>query len=117
MSSSQRFRFEKGEIYYVAFPFDDVDDTKTRPALVIGKRDDDHIVAAKITSVIRGLECEILLTPNDSNGLKTPSVIRMDCVKSLHINTFTSAVGSLNGIEMEFVRQRFCEYSKRSIKP
>lgn len=112
MSSSARFRFDNGDIYYVAFPFDDKDGAKSRPALVVGKRGEDHIAVAKVTHVIRGLDCEIRLTPNDSNGLKMPSGIRMDSIKALHRSDFISVVGALNSIEMEHVRRRFVEYLK-----
>jgi mRNA interferase MazF len=67
----------KGDIVLLSFPFTDLKGSKTRPALVLVVSDLDVIVAFITTQFKWQSPYDILLEPNDFNGLKKNSLVRI----------------------------------------
>lgn len=61
---------KKGDIILLSFPFTDLKGKKIRPALVLVVSDLDVIVAFITTQFKWQNSCDILLEPNEANGLK-----------------------------------------------
>ncbi len=67
----------KGDIVLIPFPFTDLAGSKNRPALVLVSGGTD-IILAFISTQIKWIEdTDILLKPDNENGLKRESIIRL----------------------------------------
>ena len=73
---------ETGDIILIPFPFSELSQAKLRPALVICETSDGYkdLVLSAITSVLHEplFKNEILLKPDDKNGLRIDSILRCD---------------------------------------
>ena len=92
----------KGDILLVPFPFSDLTGSKTRPALILAVKDSDIIVAFISTQLHRKEEDDIYLKPNDDNGLKKDSFVRLTKVATLDKELALGRIGTINS---ETIRQ------------
>ncbi len=94
----------KGDIVLVPFPFTDLSGSKLRPALVLVNRNED-VVVAFITSQIAFLdEFDFPVKPTLENGLKKPSLIRLDKLASIDKRLVAGEgkiLGTLTKMELE----------------
>jgi len=68
---------KKGDIILVPFPFTDLTELKTRPALVLISTELD-VTVSFITSQLKWQESnDLRIEPDELNGLKKPSLIRL----------------------------------------
>lgn len=93
----------KGDIILVPFPFTDLTGNKTRPALVLYKGNKDVTVAFISTQTSLAEPTDILLEPNNLNGLKRPSVLRLSKLATLDIAIVLGKLGELSKEQIDIV--------------
>jgi len=88
---------KKGDIVLIPFPFTNLRGAKRRPAVILYKGELDVIVSF-ITSRIKWEEkTDLLIVPDQSNGLKKPSLIRIDKIATLEIELIIGKIGEVDG--------------------
>ncbi len=86
---------KKGDIVLISFPFTNLKGAKRRPAVILYKGELDVIVSF-ITSRIKWEEkTDLLIVPDQSNGLKKPSLIRIDKIATLEIELIIGKIGEV----------------------
>ncbi len=84
---------KKGDIVLISFPFTNLKGAKRRPAVILYKGELDVIVSF-ITSRIKWEEkTDLLIFPDQLNGLKKPSLIRIDKIATLEIDLIIGKIG------------------------
>lgn len=104
--------FEAGDILFVAFPFEDSDEEKERPALFWQYRGADFIVVSKITSRRRGLPFEMPMPPFFWNGLAKPSYVRLDQTVKISLDKVKSLrpLGRVNPLQLHILHEKLKEF-------
>lgn len=92
---------KKGDIVLLSFPFTDLKGNKIRPALVSVVSDLDVIVAFITTQFKWQNPHDILLEPNDSNGLKKTSLLRLSKITTIDKDLILGKLGELNAFEIQ----------------
>ena len=96
---------KKGEIVLIPFPFTDLTAVKNRPALILISTEYD-VTVSFITSQIKWQEeNDVMLEPDDLNGLKKPSLIRLSKLTTIDKALVIGKLGSLKDLELEQVNQ------------
>lgn len=91
----------KGDIILISFPFTDLIGTKLRPAVILAVTSLD-VTVSFITSQVSWSEAtDLFLQPNNSNGLKKPSLIRTGKIATIDKKLAKGLLGELNGVEIE----------------
>jgi mRNA interferase MazF len=84
---------KKGDIVLIPFPFTNLKGAKRRPAVILYRGELDVIVSF-ITSRIKWEEkTDLLIVPDQLNGLKKPSLIRIDKIATLEIELIIGKIG------------------------
>lgn len=73
----------KGDIVLIPFPFTDLSDSKIRPALVLYVGEYDVTVSFISTKLHWKSEVDLILTPNEENGLKKESLVKLSKIATL----------------------------------
>jgi mRNA interferase MazF len=100
----------KGNIVLVPFPFDDFSGVKLRPAVCltgqIGKYN--HLIVAFISSRLpeEKSASDIIIEPNERNGLKTVSVLRLHKMATIPASLIKRQLGQLSKQQMEVVNTK-----------
>ncbi|WP_304198768.1 type II toxin-antitoxin system PemK/MazF family toxin [Flavobacterium alvei] len=94
---------KKGDIILLSFPFTDLKGKKIRPALVLVVSDLDVIVAFITTQFKWQNPFDILLEPNDSNGLKKTSLLRLSKITTIDKDLILGKLGELNAFDIEII--------------
>ena len=104
-------RYDSGTVIEVIFPFEDTNESKIRPALVI-KDEGDELVVLKITSKHKGRQWDIEIPKDDFNGLSMDSVIQADRVERLKKSKLVDIIprGTVNAIQLMIVKERMKVY-------
>jgi len=100
-----------GDIVLIPFPFSDNTQSKLRPALVICVTSDSYqdLVLSAITSVLHFplSPNELLLKPDNQNGLKVDSILRCDRIMTLKRETSSIKIGTLGMRDFENFKSVF----------
>jgi mRNA interferase MazF len=67
----------KGDIVLITFPFTDLSGNKLKPAVVLGETTQDVTVCFITTQIEWQEPTDIVLSPNNDNGLRKLSLIRV----------------------------------------
>jgi mRNA interferase MazF len=90
---------QKGDIVLIPFPFTDLTGNKLRPAVVLIESKLD-ITVCFITSQLQLQEAtDILIQPNNANGIKKVSLIKTSKIATLDKLLALGKIGSLNSID------------------
>ena len=92
---------KKGDIILLSFPFTDLKGTKIRPALILVVSDLDVVVAFITTQFKWKNPYDILLEPNDSNGLKKTSLLRLSKITTMDKDLILGKLGELDSLDMQ----------------
>lgn len=94
----------KGRIVLIPFPFTDLSGHKVRPALVLhSSRGEDCIVAFISSRPERKKHSyDVHVAPSAGNGLKVPSIVRVDKLATLEKKI---VIGELGALEPEALKQ------------
>jgi mRNA interferase MazF len=91
---------KKGDIILVPFPFTDLKGSKNRPAVVLWTNEMDVIVSF-ITSELKWQEeNDITIAPDENNGLKTLSLIRVNKIATIDVGLVLGILGYLSAIQI-----------------
>lgn len=96
---------KKGDIILLSFPFTDLKGTKIRPALILVVSDLDVIVAFITTQFKWQNPYDILLEPNDSNGLKKTSLLRLSKITTIEKELILGKLGELDSLDMQNINK------------
>jgi mRNA interferase MazF len=96
---------KKGDIILLSFPFTDLKGKKIRPALVLFVSDLDVIVAFITTQFKWQNSCDILLEPNDLNGLKKTSLVRVSKITTIDKDLILGKLGQLDSFDLQKINQ------------
>jgi mRNA interferase MazF len=91
---------QKGDIVLIPFPFTDLSGNKLRPAVVLAEARLDLTVCF-ITSQLQWQEAtDVLVQPRDPNGIKKPSLIKLNKIATLDKALALGKIGVLNAVEL-----------------
>jgi mRNA interferase MazF len=91
---------DKGDIVLITFPFTNLSGSKLRPAIVLIETNLD-ITVCFITSQINWQEqTDVVLFPNNQNGIKKQSLIRTSKIATIDKNLAKGLLGKLTANEM-----------------
>jgi mRNA interferase MazF len=93
----------KGDIVLVPFPFTDLSGNKNRPALILVVSKLDITVAFISTQLGWKEDTDILLLPDDVNGLKKESLIRLSKLATIDSDLILGKLGNVDEAELESV--------------
>ncbi|NDP26768.1 MAG: type II toxin-antitoxin system PemK/MazF family toxin [Flavobacterium sp.] len=96
---------KKGDIILLSFPFTDLKGKKIRPALVLVVSDLDVIVAFITTQFKWQNPYDILLDPNESNGLKKTSLLRLSKITTIDKDLIRGKLGELDALDVQNINQ------------
>lgn len=101
---------KKGDIILIPFPFTDLTGNKLRPALVLARNQKD-ITVAFITSQIELLnEFDISIKPNNGNGIKKESIIKLTKLATLETSLAVGKLGEVNNFELLEINDKIRMY-------
>ena len=90
----------KGDIVLITFPFTNLSGSKLRPVIVLTETNLD-ITVCFITSQINWQEqTDIVLFPNDQNGIKKQSLVRTSKIATIDKTLAQGLLGRLSANEM-----------------
>ncbi|MCA6421694.1 MAG: type II toxin-antitoxin system PemK/MazF family toxin [Flavobacterium sp.] len=90
----------KGDIVLITFPFTNLSGSKLRPAIVLTETSLDSTVCF-ITSQINWQEqTDVVLFPNDQNGIKKQSLVRTSKIATIDKNLVQGLLGVLSANEI-----------------
>lgn len=96
--------YNKGAVVLTPFPFTDLSGSKVRPAVIISSdlKGDDVVVVFISSQNVRSKDSfDLVIEPNESNGLKSKSVIR--CAKLATLDK-KIILGELGVLEIGMIR-------------
>ncbi len=85
----------KGDIVLITFPFTDLSGNKLRPAVVLGETTQDVTVCFITTQIEWQEPTDIVLAPNNYNGLRKLSLIRVGKIATLEKSLIKGLMGRL----------------------
>jgi len=86
----------KGDIVLVPFPFTDLTGNKYRPALILIESEEEVTVCFITTQMKWKSEYDISVNPTELNGLKKPSLIRLNKLATLDKELIIGRLGVLD---------------------
>lgn len=106
--------YDKGTILWVNFPYEDSDELKRRPAVVINTKENEIMVMLlKITShKVRNIAYDYKIQVLDNTGLSEASVVRCNKVYFLTNKDSYEYCGYLSDKDLEEVLVRFNKAAK-----
>ena len=93
----------KGDIVLITFPFTDLSGTKLRPAVVLVDASFDLTVCFITTQLGWQEQTDILLQPNQANGLRRQSLIRTSKIATLDKSLAKGLLGRLSQTEVDLI--------------
>jgi mRNA interferase MazF len=90
----------KGDVVLITFPFTDLSGSKLRPAVVLTQTNLDLTVCFITTQIQWQEQSDILIQPNETNGLKGASLIRISKIATLDKSLSKGLLGRLNQNEL-----------------
>ena len=90
----------KGDIVLINFPFTDLTGSKLRPAVVLTDNSLDLTVSFITTQVGWQESTDVLLLPNNNNGLRKKSLIRTSKIATLDKTLAKGLLGKLDKAEL-----------------
>ncbi|MFB9276632.1 type II toxin-antitoxin system PemK/MazF family toxin [Cohnella cellulosilytica] len=98
----------RGDIYFVLYPFDDMEEEKGRPGIILHTREDRSIVIKVTSHDERQYDNkDIIIEHWREAGLKEPSVARCSQFVPLHHDKILSYLGKLHDEDLLNVLEKF----------
>ncbi len=89
----------KGDIVLIPFPYTNLSGNKLRPALVVLQTEFDVVVAFITTKLQWQETTDMLLYPSVVNGIKKPSLVRLNKLATIDKDLIIGIIGSINQVE------------------
>ena len=96
---------KKGDIVLLPFPFTNLEGNKLRPALILISLERDITVSFISTKLHLKENTDLILLPNDKNGLKKESVIKLSKIATISKDLIIGQLGELTKREIELVNK------------
>ena len=97
---------KKGDIVLVPFPFTDLQGAKNRPALVLFESELD-VTACFLTTQLHWKEdTDLDLTPDELNGLKKASLVKLNKIATLDKRLLLGMLGKVGERELSEVDEK-----------
>jgi mRNA interferase MazF len=96
---------KKGDVILLSFPFTDLKGEKIRPALVLFVSDLDVIVSFITTQFKWQTLHDILLEPDNLNGLKKTSLLRLSKITTIDKDLILGKLGELDENDIELINR------------
>ena len=94
---------KKGDVILLSFPFTDLKGKKIRPALILFVSDLDVIVSFITTQFKWQTPNYILLEPDEFNGLKKTSLLRLSKITTIDKDLILGKLGELNETDIQLI--------------
>ena len=91
----------KGDIILITFPFTDLSSSKLRRAIVLVKSKLDVTVAFISSNIGLHEDTDVVLFPNNENGLKKDSLIRTSKIATLDNSLSKGILGNINNEQIK----------------
>jgi mRNA interferase MazF len=99
----------KGDVVLISFPFTDLKGVKKRPALVLFVSDLFVVVSFITTQFKWKKEYDLILEPNENNGLKKTSLLRISKIASVDKDLILGKLGELGLIDIFKINKKLTE--------
>ena len=103
---------KKGDIILIPFPFTDLSGSKFRPAVIIIESEEDVTVCFITTQFKWQSEFDMKLEPSDLNGLKRPSLGRLNKFATVDKDLIIGLIGSLDKQNTQLLNLNFNQILK-----
>lgn len=90
----------KGDIVLIPFPFTDLSNSNIRPALVLYAGELDVTVIFISTKLHWKSEIDLFLIPNENNGLKKDSLVKLTKIATLDKKLIAGKLGNIDNDEL-----------------
>lgn len=90
---------QKSDIVLITFPFSDLSGSKLRPAVVLVSTSSDITVSFITTQIGWRETTDVLLQPNETNGLRKTSLVRTSKIATLDKSLARGLLGRLSSNE------------------
>ena len=97
---------KKRDIILINVPFTDLSERKLRPALIIGKHQDDYLCCFISSNAKTKTKNDIFIKMDTKNNLKINSIIKCGKIFTLHNSLAEKEIGTLNKNEYKNVIQK-----------
>ena len=87
---------QKGDVILIVFPFTDLSGNKLRPALVIAETPSDLTVLFITTQLKWTDQTDVILNPDEGNGIKKQSLLRISKIATLDKILVKGRLGSID---------------------
>jgi mRNA interferase MazF len=87
---------DKGDVVLIPFPYTDLTGNKYRPAIILVESEDDVIVCFITSQLKWQSEFDIFINPTEINGLKKPSLIRLNKIATIDKELIVGRLGLLD---------------------
>jgi len=86
----------KGNIVLIPFPYTDLSGSKLRPALVLAENALDVTVSFITTQLQWQEPTDVIIQPNNSNGIKKTSIIRLIKLATIDRSLILGTIGNID---------------------
>jgi len=107
----------KGDIVLIPFPFTDLSGIKNRPALILVVGESDITVSFITTQLKWQDPFDLKINPSPSNGLKRPSLIRLNKLATIDKDLVIGKLGNLNQDELANIDKSLIKIFKLEHQP
>ena len=90
----------KGDIVLITFPFTDLSGSKLRPAVILTDSNFDLTVSFITTRTQWSEPTDVILSPDNNNGIKIPSIIRTSKIATLDRILAKGLLGKLTSTQI-----------------
>ncbi len=98
-------RYSFGDIVIIAFPYTNLNNIVSRPAMVIMDRGDEDVIVARITSQKRDVEGEIEIHNWREKGLLKQSYVRLSKIATLNRKDLKKRLSSMDPEDIRKAKQ------------
>ena len=102
----------KGDIVLIPFPFSDLSGNKNRPALILIDSDYDVTVCFITTQLKWQSAFDILINPDEFNGLKKPSLIKLNKLATVNKELIIGLLGQLHNQHLTLLNENLLNIFK-----
>lgn len=100
-----------GDIVLIPFPFSELTNIKLRPAVVVSETKDRYkdLIVCAISSQLPVIPsvAEIVINPDNKNGLRVASVLKVDRIFTLKQEKVVAVLGNLSAMHLHQFKDAF----------
>ena len=93
---AKKFLMKKGDIVLLPFPYTDLSGYKFRPSVILLSTPLSYIVAFVTSKIYTTEQFDISIMPDKSNGLKLPSLIRLNKIATIDKSLAKGMLGKVS---------------------